>query len=128
MTEKNLPPHIPYNPSLNERARYLRNNTTHSERHFWNALRQMPFYKTTKFNRQKPIGEYIVDFYCHEHRLVIEIDGDTHCEEDVQRKDQSRTAFLESKGLRVVRFTNPDVVSNIEGVMEVLQLFFEEKT
>ena len=127
MTKKNLPPHIPYNPSLNEKARYLRNNLTHPERHFWNALRQMPFYKTTKFNRQKPIGEYIVDFYCHEHRLVIEIDGDTHCEEDAQRKDQSRTAFLESKGLRVVRFTNPNVVNNIEGVMEVLQLFFEEK-
>ena len=116
MTEKNLPPHIPYNPSLNEKARYLRNNMTHPERHFWNAL------------RQKPIGEYIVDFYCHEHRLVIEIDGDTHYEEDAQRKDQIRTAFLKSKGLRLVRFTNPDVVSNIEGVMQVLELFFEEKT
>ena len=128
MTEKNLPPHIPYNPSLNEKSRYLRNNMTHPERHFWNALRQMLLYKTTKFNRQKPIGEYIVDFYCHEHRLVIEIDGDMHYEEDAQRKDEIRTAFLESKGLRLVRFTNPDVVSNIEGVTDVLQLFFEEKT
>ena len=78
MSEKDLPPHIPYNKSLNEKARQLRNNSTPPERHFWNALRKMPFYKTTKFNRQKPLGEYIVDFYCHEHRLVIEIDGDTH--------------------------------------------------
>ena len=127
MTEKDLPPHIPYNPSLNEKARYLRNNLTHPERHFWNALRQIPFYKTAKFNRQKPLGEYIVDFYCHEHRLVIEIDGDSHGEEDAQRKDEIRTAFLESQGLRVVRFTNPDVVNNIEGVMIQLEQIVKGK-
>ncbi|MCH7650819.1 MAG: endonuclease domain-containing protein [Nitrospinae bacterium] len=127
MSEKDLQPHIPYNTSLNEKARQLRNNSTPPERHFWNALRKMPFYKTTKFNRQKPLGEYIVDFYCHEHRLVIEIDGDTHGDEDAQKKDQFRTEFLESKGLRVVRFTNPDVVNNIEGVMEGLEQIFEGK-
>ena len=87
----------------------------------------MPFYKTSKFNRQKPLGEYIVDFYCHEHRLVIEIDGDTHGEESAQRKDQTRTQFLESKGLRVVRFTNPDVANNIEGVMLQLKQIIEGK-
>ena len=127
MTEKDLPPHIPYNSSLNEKSQYLRNNSTPPERHFWNALRTMPFYKTTKFNRQKPLGEYIVDFYCHEHKLVIEIDGDTHAEDDTQRKDQIRTAFLESKGLRVVRFTNPEVVNNIEGVMVHLEQIIEGK-
>ena len=127
MTEKDLPPHIPYNPSLNEKASHLRNNLTPPERKFWNALRQMPFYKTTKFNRQKPLGEYIVDFYCHAHRLVIEIDGDTHGKEDTQRKDQIRTIFLKSKGLRVVRFTNPDVVNNIEGVMFQLERIIEGK-
>lgn len=125
MTEKDLPPHIPYNSSLNEKARHLRNNATPPERRFWNALRKMPFYKTTKFNRQKPLGEYVVDFYCHEHRLVIEIDGDTHGPEDVQRKDQIRTEFLESHGLRVLRFTNRDVVNNIEGVIGQLEQIFE---
>lgn len=87
----------------------------------------MPFYKTTKFNRQKPLGEYIVDFYCHKHRLVIEVDGDTHYVEDAQRKNQIRTAFLESKGLRVVRFTNQDVVNNTEGVMFQLEQIIEGK-
>lgn len=127
MTEKDLQPHIPYNYSLGKKARTLRNSLTLPERQFWNALRQMPFYKITKFNRQKPLGEYIVDFYCHEHRLVIEIDGDTHGEEDAQRKDQIRTEFLESKGLRVVWFTNPDVVNNIEGVMLQLEKIIEGK-
>ena len=128
MTEKDLPPHIPYNSSLSEKARYLRNNLTPAERQFWNTLRQMPFYKTIKFNRQKPLGEYIVDFYCHEHRLVIEIDGDTHGEEEEQRKDRIRTRFLESQGLRVIRFTNLDVTNNIEGVMFQLTQIIEEKT
>jgi very-short-patch-repair endonuclease len=87
----------------------------------------MPFYKATKFNRQKPLGEYIVDFYCHKHQLVVEIDGDTHGQEDIQKKDQIRTDFLESNGLRVVRFTNREVVNNIEGVMKILEPFFEGK-
>ena len=69
-----------------------------------------------------------MDFYCHEHRLVIEIDGDTHGEEEVQRKDRIRTRFLESQGLRVIRFTNPDVMNNIEGVMFQLTQIIEGKT
>jgi very-short-patch-repair endonuclease len=121
MPRKNLPPHIPYNKSLVPKAKELRNQLTPPERQFWNALREMPSYKNHPFNRQKPLGEYIVDFYCHEYRLVVEIDGDSHYTEEAQIKDQKRTAFLESKGLTVVRFTNREVARNIEGVMESLE-------
>jgi len=71
---------LSYDVSIKEKARTLRNNPTPAEKIFWNALRRMPFYKSLKFNRQKPIEPYIVDFYCHRLRLVIEIDGDSHGE------------------------------------------------
>ncbi|MDH5764012.1 MAG: endonuclease domain-containing protein [Nitrospinota bacterium] len=125
MNEKDLSRHIPYNPSLTAKARNLRNNPTPPEKYFWNALRAMPFYQTTRINRQKPLGEYIIDFYCHEFRLVIEIDGDTHAGEEAQIKDEVRTKYLEGQGLRVLRFSNREVLNNIEGVMKVLQTYFE---
>ena len=81
----------------------------------------MPFYQEMVFNRQKPIGKYIVDFYCHEQQLVIEIDGDTHYHDSAQIHDRSRTEYLQSQGLRVVRFINCDVMENIDGVMALLE-------
>jgi len=120
-------PHIPYNKSLLEKARNLRQNPTPPEKQFWNALRKMPFYKLAKFNRQKPLGEYIVDFYCHEYRLVIEIDGDTHGSEAARAYDQKRTDFLGNNGLRVVRFTNREVMDNIDGVMQELERIFQNE-
>ncbi len=126
MPRKNLLPHIPYNKSLVPKAKALRNQLTPPERQFWNALRSMPFYKNHPFNRQKPLGEYIVDFYCHAYRLVVEIDGDSHYTEEAQMKNRKRTAFLESKGLRVIRFTNREVLHNIDGVMESLERLLNE--
>ena len=121
MPRKNLRPHIDYNKDLVAKAKELRNQPTPPEKQFWKALRQMPSCKQYSFNRQKPLGEYIVDFYCHELGLVVEIDGDTHGTEEAKARDKNRTAFLESKGLRVIRFTNRDVLNNIDGVMEVLE-------
>ncbi len=126
MPRKNLRPHIAYSKSLLPKARELRNQLTPPEKQFWNTLREMSFYKEIRFNRQKPVGEYIVDFYCHEYGLVIEIDGDTHGQKETQIKDQKRTAFLESKGLRVIRFTNPEVLHNIDGIMESLESLLNE--
>ena len=111
---------IPYDPSLKEKSRQLRNNPTPAEKHFWNTLRTMPFYQDNTFNRQKPFGNYIVDFYCHEQQLVIEIDGDTHYEDQALVYDQKRIEFLESQGLRIIRFTNQEIMRSIEGVMEIL--------
>ena len=79
------------------------------------------------FNRQKPTGNFIVDFYCHEKRLVIEIDGDSHFADDAQNQDRKRTQFLESQGLRVLRFTNLEVIESIDGVMARLEQEIEKK-
>lgn len=121
MDENEYFPHIPYNKNLLPKARELRNNPTPPEKTFWNALRKMPFYRAAKFNRQKPLGKYIVDFYCHRFRLVIEIDGDSHASESARKYDQKRTDFLEAQGLQVVRFTNREVPENIEGAMQTLE-------
>ncbi len=115
---------IPYDPNSLKKSRSLRTNSTPAEKKFWNALRKMPFYQNIVFNRQKPIGPYIVDFYCHQQNLVIEIDGDTHGAEPYP-KDLQRTKYLQSLGLRVIRFTNQDVLNNIEGVMVMLEKTFK---
>ena len=116
---------LPYSTTLKEKARKLRNQPTPAEKNFWNNLRKMPFYESTTFNRQKPVGSYIVDFYCHQFRLVIEIDGDSHGRPQAQANDLERTAFLESQGLTVLRFTNREVENNIEAVMVELESFIE---
>ncbi len=111
----------PYDPNLKEKARYLRNNPTSAEKLFWNTLRKSSFYQKRTFNRQKPIGPYIVDFFCHQQNLVIEIDGNTHTAKANDPKDANRTQFLESLGYKVIRFTNSEVLNNIEGVMLTLK-------
>jgi len=118
---------LSYDASIKEKARTLRNNPTPAEKFFWDTLREMPFYKSLTFNRQKPIEPYIVDFYCHRLQLVIEIDGDSHGETETRINDQKRTAFLESQGLTVLRFTNLEMNKNIDGVMQVLENFIENK-
>jgi very-short-patch-repair endonuclease len=118
---------LSYDASIKGKARTLRNNPTPAEKIFWNALRRMSFYKSLTFNRQKHIEPYIVDFYCHRLSLVIEIDGDSHGENEAKVYDQKRTAFLESKGLTVLRFTNPEVNNNVNGVMVELEVFVEKR-
>jgi len=85
-------------------------------------MRQFAQYK---FLRQKPIGGYIVDFYCSELRLVIEIDGDSHAE--TIEYDLERTRFLNALGLHVIRYTNDDILRNIEGVYDDLSQRIKEK-
>jgi very-short-patch-repair endonuclease len=117
MSSKKRPRKLPYSTLLKERSRKLRLQSTPAEKHFWNNLRKMPFYQSTAFNRQKPIGDYIVDFYCHKFRMAIEIDGDSHGQSPNQNNDIERTKFLEAQGLTVLRFTNREVEDNVEAVM-----------
>lgn len=126
MPPKKRPRELPYSPHLKEKSKELRGQPTPAEKRFWNSLRKMPFYETTVFNRQKPIGNYIVDFYCHRLRLVIEIDGDSHGQTQSQNKDSRRTEFLESQGLTVLRFTNQEVIENVEAVMVKIEEFIEK--
>ncbi len=96
-----------------DRARRLRRNSTAPEQILWSVLQNRGVARL-KFRRQHPIGPFIVDFYCHEARLVVEIDGESH--EGRQEADVKRQRFLESQGLRVLRVTNDDVLHDIEAV------------
>ena len=98
-----------------KRARALRKTSTDAATLLWSRLRNRQF-RNLKFRRQVPLGHYIVDFYCHELRLVIELDGGQHSEE----VDRTRTQWLESEGYRVVRFWNHEVMVNLNGVLAQL--------
>ncbi len=128
MPKKSLKPQISYDEKLKEKARQLQNYPTPAEKKFWDVLRTMPFYSQYSFNRQKPLGGFIVDFYCHSLRLVIEIDGDTHGTDQAQSYDQRRTRWLEGKGLEVMRFSNDDVLNRIDGAMKILEKMIEKRT
>ena len=104
-------------PSTNRNARDLRRNLTDAERALWRHLRQRQV-AGLKFRRQHPIGHYILDFVCLEARLVIELDGGQHA--DRQGEDHERTAWLEARGYRVLRFWNTDVLGNPEGLLELI--------
>jgi very-short-patch-repair endonuclease len=97
-------------------ATALRRNTTDAERRLWAALRSRRL-AGYKFRRQHPIGRFIVDFACTKHGLIIEADGGQH---DESMADAHRTAWLESKGWRVLRFWNNDILVNTEGVVSTI--------
>ena len=100
-------------PYLTPLAQQLRKNMTEEERLVWYCcLKKMPF----RFHRQKVIGKYIVDFYCAEKKTVIEIDGEQHCSEQGRKADAERTAYLNSRRLTVLRYTNHEVKTNLSGV------------
>ncbi|RJO62753.1 MAG: DUF559 domain-containing protein [Dehalococcoidia bacterium] len=108
---------IPYNKNLVPYSRNLRLNTTDAERHLWAKLRLRQI-KGYRFNRQKIIGNYIVDFFCPKAKLVIEVDGSQHSVGKAAQVDKVRDEFLNKLGLRVLRITDTDVLKNIEGVTE----------
>lgn len=100
--------------------RRLRSDMTGPEKRLWSRLRSRQL-QGSKFRRQHGIGPYIVDFYCPEQSLVIEIDGDSHADAEQIQKDQRRDRYLQSIGLRVVRYTNDYIMKNLDGVLEDLQ-------
>ena len=96
---------------------------TKEERHLWyDFLRSYP----VRFLRQKVIDNYIVDFYCHEARLIIELDGSQHYEEKGLLKDKIRTVKIENRNLTVIRIPNNEVNKNFRGVCEYIDLFVKE--
>ena len=102
-------------PTAREHARQLRRSMTPAEVHLWQHLRLKQL-DGLKFRRQHPVGPFIVDFYCAELSLAIEVDGDSHDEQ--AEYDVARTKWLESHSYRIIRFSNDDVLHNIEGVMD----------
>jgi len=102
-------------------ARQLRRMMTPAERKLWWHLREAQF-AGSHFRRQAAIGRYFVDFCCHTNKLVIEVDGGSHAEDQQIITDARRTEFLQAHGYRVLRFWNNDVLTNIEGVMTVIAI------
>ena len=110
------------NPRVN-RARALRLNQTDAESRLWLVLRNRGI--GAKFRRQFPFGAYILDFYCLEHRLVVEVAGSQHYEPEGLAKDAERTALLEKSGLRLLRFTNLEVLLETDAVAESIRQVIE---
>ena len=113
-----------HNAALTSNARNLRKNMTKEERHLWyDFLRSYP----VRFLRQKVIDHYIVDFYCHEARLIVELDGSQHFEPTGQKKDMERSRQLESRNLAVLRIPNNEVNQNFTGVCEYIDHIVQQR-
>jgi very-short-patch-repair endonuclease len=110
---------LDYNKKLKTNARQLRSNSTDAEILLWSRLRRKQLLNV-QFYRQKPIGNYIADFYAPLVKLVIEVDGGQHYEEKHLRKDQERDFFMGQQGLRTLRFNNLQVLQSIDDVMDVI--------
>lgn len=109
--------HTKHNEQLVPLAKRLRKEMTKEERHLWyDFLRTYP----VRFSRQKVLGKYIADFYSAQAKLVIELDGSEHYEDNNIKKDAERTAFLERYGLKVIRVPNNEVSRNFSGVCEYI--------
>ena len=116
---------LPRNENLTKASQNLRRNMTKEERHLWyDFLKNYP----VQFNRQKVIGSYNVDFYCHKAKLMVELDGSWHFEEIGCENDEYRTTFLNNLGLDVMRIANNGIWSNFTGVCEAIDCMVQERT
>jgi len=106
-------------PKIYENARTLRQTETEAEKLLWQQLRNKKL-NGLKFRRQHPMDKWIADFYCHEKKLVIELDGKVHNDFEIKERDEGRTYELEQLGITVIRFTNDEVINNIRKVLETI--------
>jgi very-short-patch-repair endonuclease len=116
--------HNNYNKRLKEKARFLRANPTKAEIKLWTHILKAGKLKKYKFNRQRPIGNFIVDFFCKSLKLIIEVDGMSHVGN--ADKDNLRTKKLEELGYKFIRFSDNNILNNINGVYSVLDEFIEK--
>ncbi|MCK6619637.1 MAG: DUF559 domain-containing protein [Calditrichaceae bacterium] len=119
-------PIIPYHPQLKERARELRNRSTLAEKILWWEIRKKQL--GYEFHRQIPVDHFVVDFYCHELLLVIEVDGISHDSEEAKAKDSERQALLEGLGISFLRFRDEQILGNLDRVVEEIRKWIKEKT
>ena len=111
-----------YRPDLKQKARHLRNNSTPQEVMLWQKIKKKQVLGV-QFYRQRPIGSYIVDFYAPAVNLVIEADGCQHFLKDAKFYDQERTQYLEHLNLSVLRFTNAEINTNLQGVLDKIVFY-----
>ncbi len=106
-----------YNLKLKTYSRELRKNMTDAEKRLWSKVRLKQL-KGYRFQRQRIIGEYIVDFYCPGAKLIIEVNGSQHYSNAIAEADRIRDEYMRNQGLKVLRFTDSEVLKNIQGVIE----------
>jgi very-short-patch-repair endonuclease len=111
------------NKELILQARELRKDMTRVEAILWSFLRRQRV-NGLIFRRQHPIDIFVVDFYCHKHKLVIEVDGGVHDLPEIIEKDENQTCELEQYGIRVIRFSNEEVITETEKVIEKIKKCF----
>jgi len=111
-------------PSKKKFRKTLRNSMTAAEAALWKSLQRRQLLGQ-KFRRQISIGRYIVDFYCADCRLVIELDGDAHFSHNIDMYEDRRTKFLEKQGLTVIRFENQELKENLDGVLETIKRYLK---
>jgi very-short-patch-repair endonuclease len=109
------------------KRQYLRNNATKAERFLWSKLKEKQL-QGFKFRRQHGIGPFIVDFYSHTGKLAIEIDGDIHFTEAAQEYDRRREEYIREYGVRFLRFTNYQVLRNLDGVLDAIAAVLQSST
>ncbi len=114
-------------PLIRRRARELRKEMTYSEKRLWAELINKKLLGF-KFRRQHPLNKFIVDFYCHELKLVIEVDGSVHEGLDAQEYDEGRTFEIQEFGIQVLRFGNEEVDRDVEGVVLRIKEFIRRRT
>ena len=107
------------------KAQFLRRNETKAEKLLWEKLRNNQL-EGLKFRRQHPVNIYIADFYCHKFKLIIELDGDYHNQEEQKQKDEVRTEVLRLNGLKIIRFKNEEVEQNINQVLITIKNKIEQ--
>lgn len=106
-----------YKPDLKVNSRTLRKNMTDSELKLWSRIRRKQMFGL-QFYRQRPIGNYIVDFYCPQAELVLEVDRSQHMNELAIKKDNHRDGYLKQQGIKVLRFDNLQVLNQLDAVIE----------
>ncbi len=112
-------------PGIFAKAKALRKNMTPAELKLWQHIKDNKI-SGLRFRRQHPIDIFIADFYCHKLRLIIELDGKIHNNSTNQEYDKNRTAELERLGIKVIRFTNEEVLEDVENVVEKIKIICEE--
>jgi len=108
---------LQYGRHLKKYSRRLRKEMTEAERVLWSRIRGKQL-KGLQVYRQKPIGRFVVDFYCPKAKLVIELDGGQHYTEELQAKDETRDRYMMTQGLKTLRFSDKEVFENLTGVLE----------
>ena len=107
------------------KAQLLRRNETKAEKLLWEKLRNNQL-GGLKFRRQHPVNIYIADFYCHKFKLIIELDGDYHNQEEQKQKDEVRTEVLRLNDLKIIRFKNEEVEQDINQVLTTIKNKIEQ--